>query len=43
LKDRISLYADDTIIFLRSDPADINLVLDLLQLFGKASCLHTNV
>jgi hypothetical protein len=37
------LYADDAVIFLRPDPADINLVLDMLTLFGKASGLRTNV
>jgi hypothetical protein len=43
LKHRISLYADDVAIFLKPDPADINLVLDILQLFGMASGLQTNV
>jgi hypothetical protein len=43
LKHRMSLYADDAVIFLRPDPADINLVLDILQLFGKPSGLQTNV
>jgi hypothetical protein len=43
LKHRISPYADDAVIFLKPDPAFVNLMLDLLQLFGKASGLHTNV
>jgi hypothetical protein len=43
LHHRILIYADDTVIFLRPDPRDINLVLDLLRLFGTASGLKTNV
>jgi hypothetical protein len=43
IKHRISLYADDVVIFLRPDPADISLILDILRLFGKASGLQTNV
>jgi hypothetical protein len=35
----ISIYADDAVIFLRPDPTDITLILDILQLFGKASGL----
>jgi hypothetical protein len=37
------LYADDTVLFLKPDAVDINLVIDLLSLFGKASGLHTNL
>jgi len=37
------LYADDVTIFLRPAAADINLTLQLLQLFGDASGLKTNV
>jgi hypothetical protein len=43
LRHHISLYADDAVIFLKPDPADINLVLDILRLFGKASGLQTNI
>jgi hypothetical protein len=43
LRHRISLYADDVVLFLKPDAADINLVLDMLRLFGRASGLHTNV
>jgi hypothetical protein len=32
LRHRISLYADDAVIFLRLDPADINLVLDIVRI-----------
>jgi len=43
IQHRISLYADDVTIFLRPAAADINLTLQLLQLFGDASGLKTNV
>jgi hypothetical protein len=39
----ISIYADDVVILRKLDPVDINLVLDILQLFDKASDLQTNV
>jgi hypothetical protein len=43
LNHRISLYADDAVIFLKPDPTDTNLVLDILRFFRKASGLQTNV
>lgn len=43
LQHRISLYADDVVIFLRPTASDINITLDILQLFGEASGLKTNV
>jgi hypothetical protein len=43
LRHHISLYADNTVLFLRPDAADISLVIDLLSLFGNASGLHTNL
>ena len=43
IQHRISLYADDVTIFLRPAAADINITLQLLQLFGDASGLKTNV
>lgn len=43
IQHRISLYADDVAIFLRPAAADINLTLQLLQLFGDVSGLKTNV
>jgi hypothetical protein len=43
LRHCISLNVDDAVLFLKPDAADINLVLDMLRLFGKASGLHTNV
>jgi hypothetical protein len=39
----VSLYADDMVIFLRPAAMDINIILDILQLFGDASGLRTNV
>jgi len=42
LQHRISLYADDVVIFLR--PAtDMDITLDILHLFGNASGLVTNI
>jgi hypothetical protein len=43
LRHSISLYANDVVLFLKPDAANIALVPDLLRLFGKASGLHTNV
>jgi len=43
LQHRISLYADDVVIFLRPFASDLEVMLDLLQLFGEASGLKTNV
>jgi hypothetical protein len=33
LHHRVSLYADDVMIFLRAAAMDINIILDILQLF----------
>jgi len=43
IQHRISLYADDVVIFLQPNAADTNLSLQLLDLFGDASGLRTNV
>jgi hypothetical protein len=43
LQHRISLYADDVALFLQPAAADITLTLRMLQLFGEASGLRTNV
>jgi hypothetical protein len=43
LQHRVSFYADDVMLFLQPFAEDINLVLDILQLFGKASSLCNNV
>ena len=37
------MYADDVALFLRPAANDITLTLDILQLFGEASGLKTNV
>lgn len=43
LQHRISLYADDAVLFLRPEAANIQITMDLLQLFGEASGLQTNL
>jgi hypothetical protein len=43
LQHRISLYADDVVIFLRLSASDITITLDILHLFGEAFGLKTNV
>ena len=43
LQHRVSLYADDVVLFLRPEADDINLVLGILNLFGDASGLKTNL
>ena len=43
LQQRISLYADDVVIFLHPAADDIGVTLDILQVFGEASGLQTNV
>lgn len=40
---RISLYADDAVLFLRPYTADLNLIKELLEVFGHASGLVTNL
>lgn len=43
IQHRMSLYADDVALFLRPAENDINLTLAILQIFGEASGLKTNV
>jgi len=43
LQHRISIYADDVVIFLRPSTDDINITMDILNLFGRASGLKTNM
>jgi hypothetical protein len=43
LQHRISLYADAAVLFLRPEAANIQITMDLLQLFGEASGLQTNL
>jgi hypothetical protein len=40
---RISMYADDVVLFLHPEPFDISVTLEILQLFGDASSLYNNV
>jgi hypothetical protein len=39
---RISLYADDVVLFLQPQPTELSLVKDILRVFGEASGLVTN-
>lgn len=43
LPHRISLYADDVVLFLRPVASDIDLFLDITRLFGTTSGLRCNV
>jgi hypothetical protein len=40
---RVSIYADNVALFLQPAAADITLILRMLQLFGEAAGLRTNV
>ena len=39
---RLSLYADDVVLFIRPSRADITFVKEALRIFGKASGLNVN-
>jgi hypothetical protein len=43
LQHRVSLYADDVVLFLRPETVDIAITMDILCLFGVASGLKTNL
>lgn len=43
LSHRMYIYADDVILFANSFPTDMNLIKKLLQCFGEASGLKTNM
>jgi hypothetical protein len=43
LQHRISLYADDVVLFLRPEVSDISITTDTLNIFGEASGLKTNL
>ena len=43
LQHRISIYADDVAVFLRPESGDITTTMDILNLFGEASGLKTNL
>jgi hypothetical protein len=39
---RISVYADDVVLFLQPQPTELSLVRDILKVFGEATGLVTN-
>lgn len=43
LQHRVSLYADGVVMFLRPAATDIELITDILRVFGIASGLKTNI
>ena len=43
LQHRISIYADDVALFLHPEAGDISTIMDILNLFGEASGLKTNL
>jgi hypothetical protein len=43
IKHRISLYADDLVVFARPEPCDLQTVHAILRCFGGASGLHVNL
>jgi hypothetical protein len=43
LQHRVSLYADDVVLFLRPDANDIAITVNILHLFGEASGFRTNL
>lgn len=43
LQHKISLYADDMVLFLQPRESDIQMVLNILHFFGEASGLKKNV
>jgi hypothetical protein len=43
IQHRLSLYADDVVIFLRPAASDIDLTVRILHLFGAALGLKTNI
>lgn len=43
LQNRVSLYADDVVLFLHPAAAGIEITMDTLELFGESSRLKTNL
>jgi hypothetical protein len=43
LPHRVSIYADDVVIFICPEEGDINITMEILRLFGFASGLKTNL
>ena len=42
-KHRVSMYADDVVLFLCPAAKDIEITMDILNLFGEATGLKTNL
>jgi spore maturation protein SpmA len=42
IKHRVSLYADDVVVFAKPIPSELNAVRAILECFGGASGLHVN-
>jgi hypothetical protein len=40
---RISLYADDVMLFLKPERDELNMLKEILRIFGEATCLVTNI
>jgi hypothetical protein len=40
---RLSLYADDTVLFINPNKADMDMTMEIMQGFGRATGLHTNI
>ena len=40
---RISLYADDIVLFIRPQEVEMNLTMSILDMFAEASGLQTNL
>lgn len=43
LRHRVSLYADDVVLFIRPVISDLELIQDIMHLFGAASGLKMNI
>lgn len=43
IKYRASFYADDVVIFVKPSASDLHVVKGILEVFGTASGLHTNL
>lgn len=43
LQHRVSMYADDVVMFLRPVESDLNIITEILRVFGTASGLKTNI
>jgi hypothetical protein len=43
LKHRVSMYADDVVLLVHPDTKDIEVTMNILNLFGEAMGLNTNL